>query len=71
MQRFPNYFAADLTTFKTFDLFGRKADLGLQFFNITSHANPRDVIAVVDSPQYQQYAETFGITLAGYMQIRW
>jgi hypothetical protein len=70
-QRFPNYFSTDLTVFKTFDLFGRKADLGLQFFNFTSHKNPRDVIAVVDSPQYQQFAETFGITLAGYMQIRW
>ncbi|HYM23244.1 MAG TPA: hypothetical protein VEU08_08550 [Vicinamibacterales bacterium] len=70
-ERFPDYFAADLTVFKTFDVMSRKADLGLQFFNFTSHNNPRDVIAVVDSPQYGQFAQTFGITVAGYMQIRW
>jgi len=70
-ERFPDYFATDLTAFKTFDLFARKMDLGLQFFNITGHANPRDVIAVVVSPRYQEFAATFGVTLAGYMQIRW
>jgi hypothetical protein len=69
--RFPPYFSADVTAFKTFDLLGRKADLGLQMFNITSHANPRDVIAVVDSPQFRQFGNTFGITIAGYMQVRW
>jgi hypothetical protein len=70
-RRYPNYFAADLTAFKTFDLFGRTMDLGLQFFNMTGHSNPRDVIAVVESPRYGEFANTFGITLAGYMQIRW
>jgi TonB dependent receptor len=70
-RRYPNYFSADLTTFKTFDVFGRTMDLGLQFFNLTGHSNPRDVIAVVDSPRYGEFANTFGITLAGYMQIRW
>jgi len=70
-QRFTNYFSTDVTVFKTFDLFARKMDLGLQFFNVTSHENPRDVIAVVDSPRYGEYAATFGITLAGYMQVRW
>jgi len=70
-ERFSNYFATDVTAFKTFDLFARKMDLGLQFFNVTGHANPRDVIAVVDSPRYGEFAATFGITLAGYMQIRW
>jgi hypothetical protein len=70
-QRFPDYFSADVTAFKTFDLFSRKMDLGLQFFNITSHFNPRDVISVVDSPRYQEFASSFGITLAGYMQVRW
>ena len=70
-QRLPTYFSADVTAFKTFDLFGQKMDLGLQFFNFTSHENPRDVIAVVDSPRYGEYAASFGITLAGYMLIRW
>ncbi|HEY2908388.1 MAG TPA: TonB-dependent receptor [Vicinamibacterales bacterium] len=69
--RFPTYFSADVTAFKTFDLFGRKMDLGMQFFNITSHFNPRDVISVVDSPNYQEFRNSFGVTLAGYMQVRW
>jgi hypothetical protein len=70
-QRFPTYFSADVTAFKTFDLFGRKMDLGMQFFNITSHFNPRDVVSVVDSPQYQEFRNSFGVTLAGYMRVRW
>jgi hypothetical protein len=70
-ERFPNYFSTDVTAFKTFDLLARKMDLGLQLFNITGHSNPRDVVAVVDSPHYREYANTFGITVAGYMQIRW
>ncbi|HTK29228.1 MAG TPA: TonB-dependent receptor [Vicinamibacterales bacterium] len=70
-ERYPAYFSADLTAFKTFDLFGRKMDLGLQFFNLTGHANPRDVIAVVGSPRYHEFSSTFRLTLAGYMQVRW
>jgi hypothetical protein len=70
-ERFPTYFSTDVTAFKTFDLFGRKMDLGLQFFNVTGHPNPRDVIAVNSSPRYGQFSSTFGLTLAGYMQIRW
>jgi len=70
-ERYPQYVSADLTVFKTFDLFGRAMDLGLQFFNFTGHANPRDVVQVVSSPQYRQFADTFGVTLAGYMQVRW
>jgi hypothetical protein len=70
-QRFPQYFSTDVTAFKTFDLFARKADLGLQFFNVTAHFNPRDVISVVDSRRYQEFSSSFGVTLAGYMQIRW
>ena len=70
-QRFPNSFSTDVTVFKTFDLFHSKADLGLQIFNITSHFNPRDVISVVDSPRYQEFSSSFGITFGGYMQVRW
>jgi hypothetical protein len=69
--RFPDYFSLDVTTFKTFDIFSRKMDLGLQFFNLTSHVNPRDVINVVGSPRYQEFADTFGVTIQGYMQVRW
>ena len=70
-QRYPAYFAIDVTAFKTFDLFQHEMDLGLQFFNVTGNSNPRDVVQVVDSPNYRQYAQTYGIVLAGYMQIRW
>ena len=70
-QRYPAYFSADVTAFKTFDLLGHQMDLGLQFFNITGHANPRDVVQVITSPNYGTYADTFGVALAGYMQIRW
>ncbi|HWW85238.1 MAG TPA: hypothetical protein VNZ26_16630, partial [Vicinamibacterales bacterium] len=69
--RFPDYFSADVTTFKTFDILARKMDLGLQFFNITGHFNPRDVISVVGSPRYQEFTSSFGVTLTGYMQVRW
>ena len=70
-QRFPDYFSADVTAFKTFDLFGRKMDLGLQIFNFTGHFNPRDVISVTSSPRFQEYSSSFGVTFAGYMQVRW
>ena len=70
-QRFPDYFALDLTTFKTFDIFSRKWDLGLQFFNLTGHFNPRDVISVVNTPRFGEFSNSFGVTLGGYMRVRW
>jgi hypothetical protein len=70
-ERFPNYFAADVTVYKTFEFGAHKADLGLQFFNVTSHFNPRDVIAVNESSQFGTLTNSFGLTLGGYMQVRW
>lgn len=70
-QRFPAYFALDITTFKTFDIFSRKWDLGLQFFNVTGHFNPRDVISVVNTPRFGEFSNSFGVTLGGYMRVRW
>ena len=70
-ERFPNYFSLDITAFKTFDIVSRKWDLGMQFFNITSHFNPRDVIPVVGTPQFGEFSNSFGITLGGYMRVRW
>jgi hypothetical protein len=69
--RLPTYFSTDLTAFKTFDLFARKMDLGLQVFNLTGHFNPRDVISVIPSAEYGTLTNSVGVTLAGYMQIRW
>ena len=69
--RLPTLFAVDLTAFKTFDLFRRKMDLGLQVFNLTNHFNPRDVISVVDSPRFGELTNNPGVTFGGYMQVRW
>ena len=70
-ERLPTYFDADVTAFKTFDLFARKMDLGVQVFNFTDHFNPRDVITVIQSARYGELTNSLGVTLAGYMQIRW
>jgi hypothetical protein len=70
-ERLPAHFAVDLTAFKTFDVFSRKFDLGLQIFNLTNHFNPRDVIAVVPSPRFGELTNNPGITFGGYMQVRW
>ena len=70
-ERLPTYFAVDLTAFKTFDVFMRKMDLGVQVFNLTDHFNPRDVISVVDSPRFKELTNNPGVTLGGYMQVRW
>ena len=40
----------------------------VQPFNVTNHDNPRDVISVETSPRFQEFANGFGMTLAGYMQ---
>jgi hypothetical protein len=69
--RFQSYFSADVTAFKTFDILRRKIDLGLQVFNLTRHFNPRDVISIKGSSQFQQFTNSFGTTLGGYMQVRW
>ena len=70
-ERLPTYFAVDLTAFKTVDVFKRKMDLGLQVFNLTNHFNPRDAISVVDSPRFKELTNNPGVTLGGYMQVRW
>ena len=70
-ERLPAHFAVDLTAFKTFDVFSRKLDLGLQVFNLTNHFNPRDVIAVVDSRRFGELTNNPGVTFGGYMQVRW
>ncbi len=71
LSRFPNYFSVDVTAFKTFEIKQKKMDLGLQFFNLTSHFNPRDVISVDASPRFGEFTNSFALTLGGYMQIRW
>jgi hypothetical protein len=69
--RFPAYFSLDVTTFKTFDILNKKWDLGLQFFNVTGHFNPRDVLKVVGTSQFGTLTNSFGVTPGGYMRVRW
>jgi hypothetical protein len=69
--RFPSYFQVDVTVFKTFDVYGRMMDLGIQVFNATNHFNPRDVIPVRGSTRYGELTNSVGATLGGYMQVRW
>jgi hypothetical protein len=70
-ERLPAHFAVDLTAFKTFDVFSRKLDLGLQVFNLTNHFNPRDVISVAASSRFGELTNNPGVTFGGYMQVRW
>jgi len=70
-ERLPAFFSVDLTTFKTFRVFGQNMDLGLQVFNLTNHFNPRDVITVAESPRFRELTNNPGVTFGGYMQIRW
>lgn len=70
-ERLPAHFAIDLTAFKTFDVFTRKMDLGVQVFNLTNHFNPRDAISVIGSPRFRELTNNPGITFGGYMQVRW
>jgi hypothetical protein len=69
--RFPNYFSLDVTTYKTFDILPRPMDFGLQLFNLTRHFNPRDVIPIQGSSNFQHFSNNFGLTVGGYMQVRW
>jgi hypothetical protein len=70
-QRFPNYFSLDVTAFKTVSVRARQLDLGLQFFDLTRHFNPRDVYSVVGTPRFGTFTNDLGLTLGGYMQVRW
>jgi hypothetical protein len=70
-ERFPDYFSLDVTAFKTVSIRERRLDLGLQFFDLTRHFNPRDVYSVVGAPRFGTFTNSLGLTLAGYMQIRW
>jgi hypothetical protein len=46
------------------DLFGRSADVGLQFYNLTSHDNPRDVVSNLASPAFGVLRNSVGSTVS-------
>lgn len=57
--RFPNLFTLDLQATKEIRITNtRRARVGLQFFNLTDHFNPRDVQNNVSSPTFRQFANS-------------
>ena len=62
--QFPNFLSADVAVMKALELFGRRVDVGIQFYNITSHDNPRDVVSNVASPQFGDFRNSVGNTLS-------
>ncbi len=57
--RFPNLFTLDLQATKEIRLTKtRRARVGVQFFNLTDHFNPRDVQNNASSPTFREFANS-------------
>ncbi len=50
--QFPRFLSVDVAVTKRLELLGRQADLGVQFYNLTNHDNPRDVVSNLASPSF-------------------
>jgi hypothetical protein len=68
---FPAFFAADMVVYKTVTVKHRTADLGVQLFNMTRHANPRDVYPVAGAPLFGTFTNSVGLVVRGYMLVKW
>ena len=62
--QFPRFLSVDVGVTKQLDLLGRQADLGLQFYNVTSHGNPRDVVSNLASPSFGEFRNGVGNTVS-------
>ena len=62
--RFPPFFSADVAVMKALDLFGRRVDVGIQFYNLTGHDNPRDVVSNVASPRFGEFRNSVGPSIS-------
>ena len=62
--QFPRFLSVDVGVTKQLELFGRQADLGLQFYNLTSHDNPRDVVSNLASPSFGEFRNGVGNTVS-------
>jgi hypothetical protein len=60
---FPTFFSADLAVTKRMELVGRRVDIGVQLYNVTSHDNPRDVLSNVASQGFGSFRNTIGSTV--------
>lgn len=61
---FPTFFSADLAVTKRMELVGRRVDIGVQLYNLTSHDNPRDVLSNLASQGFGSFRNTIGSTVA-------
>ena len=61
---FGQFFSADVAVTKRLSLFGRRVDLGVQAYNLTSHENSRDVVSNVASPNFSEFRNGVGNTIA-------
>ena len=62
--QFPRLLSVDVAVTKRLELLGRRADLGLQFYNFTSHDNPRDVVSNLASPSFGEFRNSVGNTVS-------
>ena len=61
---YPAFLSTDVAVTKQMDLFGRRVDVGVQFYNLTSHDNPRDVVANVVSARFGEFRNSVGNTVS-------
>ena len=61
---FPQFLSADVAVTKRLSLFGRRVDIGVQAYNLTSHDNPRDVVSNLASPSFGEFRNSVGSTIA-------
>jgi hypothetical protein len=52
---FGQFFSADVAVTKRLSLFGRRVDLGVQTYNLTSHENSRDVVSNVAFQNFSKF----------------
>ncbi|MGD8331661.1 MAG: TonB-dependent receptor [Acidobacteriota bacterium] len=54
-ERFPNFFALDLQLTKAFEIKGYRITGGVKVTNLTSHDNPRQVVANIADPSFGDF----------------
>ncbi|NOT48163.1 MAG: TonB-dependent receptor [Acidobacteria bacterium] len=70
--RFPSYLSVDLQVTKGFKLpflDNKKARIGVAFFNLTNHFNPRDVQGNLGSPNFGQFYNSLGFSVKAKFDI--
>ena len=68
--QFPRFFSADVAVTKQVPVFGRRVDLGIQAYNLTSYANPRDVVSNLACLSFGALRNSVGTTIALKLGLR-